>query len=200
LVSTESNDDLILQLLTSGRHDEAFGVLLNVYRGKLYHLCAAYMREPARAQDALQESLIKIWRALPQYDGRASLYTWIYTIARNQCRTESAKQAKFLPLPEHCEDGSSPGDFDEEADPQAVLMKRGDIQQLRAMVDRLPERSRRVLLLFYYEDRSVREVAKMLAMPENTVRTHLHRARAALWNQLHRRDLPPDAAQVEASR
>jgi RNA polymerase sigma-70 factor, ECF subfamily len=68
------------------------------------------------------------------------------------------------------------------------------------MVDRLPERSRRLLLLFYYEDHSVREVAKMLAMPEATVRTHLHRARATLWDQLRRRGRRPDAPRVEASR
>jgi RNA polymerase sigma-70 factor, ECF subfamily len=200
LASTESNDDLILRLLRERQHDKAFRALLEAYRDKLYHLCTACMREPARAQDALQESLIKIWRFLPKYDGRASLYTWIYTIARNQCRTENAKQPKFVSLPEHCEEGLSVENSVDETDPQAVVMKRSEIEKLRAMVDRLPERSRRVLLLFYYEDHSVREVAKMLAMPEATVRTHLHRARATLWDQLRRRGLRPDAPRVEASR
>ena len=200
MASTESNDVLILQLLREGQHDKAFSALLKAYRDKLYHLCAACMREPARAQDALQESLIKIWRFLPKYDGRASLYTWIYTIARNQCLTESAKQPKVVSLPELCEDALSVGNSVEETDPQAVVIKRSEIDQLRAMVDRLPERSRRVLLLFYYEDHSVREVAEMLAMREATVRTHLHRARAILGDQLQRRGLRPNAPRVEANR
>jgi RNA polymerase sigma factor (sigma-70 family) len=60
---------------------------------------------------------------------------------------------------------------------------------LRALVDKLPERYRRTLTLHYYEDRSVSEVAAMLAMPEGTVKTTLHRARAALTEQLRRRGL-----------
>lgn len=200
MASIESNDVLILRLSREGQHDKAFRVLLEAYRDKLHHLCAASMREPGRAQDALQESLIKIWRSLPKYDGRASLYTWIYTIARNQCRTEKRKLSKFLPVLEHCEDDSSVDDSVDEIGPQAVVMKRSVIEHLRALVDRLPERSRRVLLLFYYEDRSVCEVAKMLAMPEATVRTHLHRARATLRDQLHPRSQRPDAPRVEASR
>ena len=53
----------------------------------------------------------------------------------------------------------------------------------------LPERYRRTLTLFYYEDRSIDEVANMLGMPEGTVKTNLHRARAALTEQLRRRGL-----------
>ena len=201
MVSNEPNDALILRLLRDGQRDEAFHVLFKAYRDKLHHLCAACMRDPARAQDALQESLLKIWRSLPKYDGRASLYTWLYSIARNQCFTEGAKQRKFVPLPGECEDGAPAGSSENgPEDPLAELMKRSDIEQLRAMVDRLPERSRRVLLLFYYEEYSVREVARMLAMPETTIRTHLHRGRNALWNQLRPRDSRPGAPRVEASR
>jgi RNA polymerase sigma-70 factor, ECF subfamily len=60
---------------------------------------------------------------------------------------------------------------------------------LRKVVNELPERYRRVLTLFYYEDRSVSEVAEMLAMPEGTVKTMLFRARAQLAEELKRRGL-----------
>jgi RNA polymerase sigma-70 factor (ECF subfamily) len=60
---------------------------------------------------------------------------------------------------------------------------------LRELIGLLPERYRRTLMLFYYEDRSVSEVAGMLGMPEGTVKTNLYRARAALTEQLRRRGL-----------
>ena len=60
---------------------------------------------------------------------------------------------------------------------------------MRALVDRLPERLRRTLVLYYYEERSVGEVALMLGCPEGTVKTCLFRARAALARELKRRGL-----------
>jgi RNA polymerase sigma factor (sigma-70 family) len=71
---------------------------------------------------------------------------------------------------------------------------------LRELVDLLPERYRRTLLLFYYEDRSVSEVASMLSMPEGTVKTSLFRARAALAEQLRRRGLDDPRHWLEAGR
>jgi RNA polymerase sigma-70 factor, ECF subfamily len=199
-VSIESDNAEILQPLREGKRDAAFTALVAAYRDKLHHLCVAYMREPARAEDALQESLIRIWRFLPQYDGRASLYTWIYRLTRNQCCTELKRQPRFEPIPEEGEDSSGTDLFCNEADPEAIAVQRSDNEQLRAMVDRLPERSRRVLVLFHYEDRSVHEVAKMLGMPETTVRTHLYRARAALHDQLRRRGFRRTEQGVEATR
>jgi RNA polymerase sigma-70 factor (ECF subfamily) len=70
---------------------------------------------------------------------------------------------------------------------------------LRELVDLLPERYRRTLTLFYYEDRSVSEVARMLAMPEGTVKTNLSRARAALAEQLRRRGLSDPRQWLEMS-
>jgi RNA polymerase sigma-70 factor (ECF subfamily) len=66
-------------------------------------------------------------------------------------------------------------------------------------VDLLPERYRRTLTLFYYEDRSVSEVARMLGMPEGTVKTNLSRARAALAEQLRRRGLSDPSQWLEMS-
>jgi RNA polymerase sigma-70 factor (ECF subfamily) len=70
---------------------------------------------------------------------------------------------------------------------------------LRELVDGLPERYRRTLTLFYYHDRSVSEVARMLAMPEGTVKTNLSRARAALAEQLRRRGLSDPRHWLETS-
>jgi RNA polymerase sigma-70 factor (ECF subfamily) len=72
-------------------------------------------------------------------------------------------------------------------------------EQLRELVDLLPERLRRVLLLYYYEERSTSEVALMLGCPEGTVKTHLFRARAALAEQLKKRGLDDPGIWLEVN-
>ena len=159
------------------------------------------MREPARAEDALQEVSSRVWRFLPKYDARrGSLYGWLSSIARHQCLTELAKQSKYVPLRDGYEDGSAGERFWAMTDPLAILARRCDLEQLRAMVDRLPGPSQRALVLFHYEGRSSREVASMLGIREATLRTRLHRAREALLDQMRRQDYRPAEQRVEARR
>jgi RNA polymerase sigma-70 factor, ECF subfamily len=80
---------------------------------------------------------------------------------------------------------------DEEGDDRGAL--------LRELVDLLPERLRRTVLLYYFEDRSTKEVALMLGCPEGTVKTHLFRARAVLAEQLKRRGLDQASFWLEES-
>src|SRR6201987_1580438 len=72
-----------MELMRSGRREEAIGLLLPAFRRKVFGLAYSFLRDRESAEDVTQEVFIKIWRALPGYDGRASLSTWIYTIARN---------------------------------------------------------------------------------------------------------------------
>ena len=173
----------IVALLQSGAHERAFELLLSRYQGKVYRLCCTLLRDPSAAQDAAQESLVRIWKALASYDRRASLSTWMYAITRNRCLTaiERRRDLASLSEPEVEAEALALGGADSEPQDQFEL--------LRELVNLLPERYRRALTLFYYEERSVSEVAQMLAMPEGTVKTNLHRARAALAEQLRRRGL-----------
>jgi RNA polymerase sigma-70 factor (ECF subfamily) len=149
------------------------------------------MRDAATAQDAAQESLVRIWKALPRYDGRASLSAWIYTITRNHCLTTLGRRRESQSL-------SHP---DVKAEVEAVSAEPSELEGqsalLRALVDTLPERYRRTLTLYYDEERFIAEVAIMLAMPEGTVKTILHRARAALLEQLRRRGLDSPGSWLE---
>jgi len=175
----------VIELLQAGAHAEAFALLLPRYEGKIYRLCCTLMRDPIQAQDAAQESLVRIWRVLSRYDARASLSTWMYAITRNRCLSaierrrdlaslsDAAIESEVEALREAADEGGE--------DDQSAL--------LRGLVDELPERFRRILMLFYYEDRAVSEVAEMLGTAEGTVKATLFRARAALSEQLRRRGL-----------
>jgi len=170
-VLTES----ILEGVRAGRLDEAVAALLPQFRRKVYSLAYSYLRDRDAAEDVTQDVFIRVWRALPGYDGRASLSTWIYTIARNASLSalRSRRQQASLSDPEVLAEAEAGGrgDLTEvEADREAVLR----------LVERLPERQRQVITLFYMQDQSHEQVAAMLAMPVGTVKTLLHRARARL--------------------
>ena len=199
MAGIKPTDLRILDLLNAGQRDEAFTALFIAYRDKLHHLCAAYLRDPTMAEDALQESWLRIWRFLPKYDKRASLYTWIYQITRNQCATEFLRRPHFVSLTEDNGHNPSVGPIWGTVDPRIIVAQLNDLGQLQDLVDRLPERYRRVLVLYFYEDRSVREVAEMLGMPVGTVKTHLSRARSCLWEQLRRRGFGDGELGLEAN-
>jgi RNA polymerase sigma-70 factor, ECF subfamily len=151
--------------------NQAFERLLDEYRGKVFRLACSLLSNQAAAEDATQEIFFKIWKALPDFRGDSSISTWIYAIARNTCRTRrrtaaerrtySLDEAHAAEIPSH--------------DPPA-----GVDSDLRAAIGRLPEKYRRVLMLFYLEDRSYQQVALAMALPMGTVKTYLHRAKKEL--------------------
>lgn len=94
LPSIEPDDYRILQLLRRKQYEEAFAALRTAYKCKLHQLCVILLRDRALAEDVLQESLLRIYQALDRYDGRASLYTWMYAITRNQCCSALARRRR----------------------------------------------------------------------------------------------------------
>jgi len=194
VASAASDDGDVIELLRAEGRERAFALLLPRYERKVYRLCCALLRDPSQAQDAAQESLIRIWKALPSYDGRASLSSWIYAITRNRCLTALERRRAHQAL--------SDSDFDLESQAAPAIDTHEPAErsaQLRELVDLLPERARRALVLFYFEERSVSEVAQQLGWPEGTVKTTLFRARAALAELMRQRGLDDPSHWLEVS-
>jgi RNA polymerase sigma-70 factor, ECF subfamily len=195
-VAAAVNDDRdIIEQLRTGQRERAFEQLMERYEGKIFRLCCALLRNRQRAEDAAQESLVRIWKALERYDGRAALSTWIYAITRNRCLTAIERERST----ESLSDSELAGGIEEipASDPEPAD-EHGEL--LRELVALLPERLRRVLVLYYFEERSTSEVATMLGCPEGTVKTHLFRARAALTEQLRLRGLADPQLWLEPTR
>ena len=165
-------DDDVQHLLQARRYQEALERLLDRYEQKVFRMALTLIRDAGRAEEVTQDIFLKLWRALPGFDGRAALSTWLYTIARNTClsavRTESYR--KTSPL-------------DESSQPTVPNTALRDLA-LEQCLSRLPETQREVITLFYLEERSVADVATMLDLPEGTVKSHLHRARRALGEMM----------------
>lgn len=148
-----------------------FERVLDEYRDRVFRLAFSLLHEQAAAEDATQEIFLKIWRALPDFRGDSSLSTWIYAIARNTCltRRRSAAGHRTYSL-----DESNAAEIAAPDPPPAAD------SDLRAAIARLPEKYRRVLVLFYLEDRSYQQVALAMDLPMGTVKTYLHRAKKEL--------------------
>jgi RNA polymerase sigma-70 factor (ECF subfamily) len=131
-----------------------------------------FVKDAGRAEEVTQDVFVKLWKALPSYDGRASPGTWLFTIARNTClsavRFESYRTTFSL---------------EELGDLRGTDATFADFDLARC-IKRLPEIQRDVIMLFYFQEQSLGDVARMLRLPENTVKSHLRRARQALAGML----------------
>jgi RNA polymerase sigma-70 factor (ECF subfamily) len=166
-------DDAIIALIQAGRVGEAFERLMPAYRRRVFGLAYSLLRDRGAAEDVAQEVFVKLWQVLPRYDGRAQLSTWIYAITRNTSISAMRKRRRSLSL-------SDPLVFEEAESRSASPSAEPSDGALWREVDALPDKQRQAVTLYYQEERTVEEVAAMMGLPVNTVKTHLHRARASL--------------------
>jgi RNA polymerase sigma-70 factor, ECF subfamily len=171
-------EDDIQQRLGARQYSEAFELLLERFRDKVFRLAFSMMRNETQAEDMAQDVFVKIWKALPGYHGGASLSTWIYTITRNTCLTELKKRTTRPTISLHEPEMAATADRisalqTTDADPGAE-------RDVVALLAQLPERYRQVITLFYLEQKAYEEVAVMLGIPLGTVKTLIFRAKKEL--------------------
>lgn len=166
----------IAEHLSAGRHARAFDLIVPAYRDQVFRLAYSILKERSAAEDAAQEALVRVWKALPGFDGRAALGTWIYAITRNTCLMELRRRRPTVSF----DDPDSA-----EAAQAAAGIATGPAQDperdnLLRLLETLPRNQQEAVRLFYLEDRSYEAVAEQLAMPLGTVKNLLHRARKRL--------------------
>jgi len=161
--------------LDQKRYRDAFDRLLPEFQNKVFRLAYAMLGEAGAAEDMAQDVFIRIWRALPGYRGQSSLSAWIYAITRNACLTALRKAGMKREV-----SMEEPGvaRIAEETGLAAGGASAG-IDVLR-FLKQLPEKHQRVLRLYYLEEKSYEEVARLLEWPMGTVKVYLHRARKEL--------------------
>jgi len=168
-------DEEIRAHLDRERWQQAFDLVLKHYQTKVFHLALSILANREQAEDASQEIFLRIWRALPTYRGASQLSTWIFSIARNASLT-ALKRAASKPTVSLEEPGMLAAAEKHEGDPTSNRRT----PDLAALLQQLPEKQRQVVTLFYMEEKSYEEVARLLDMPMGTVKTHLFRARKEL--------------------
>jgi RNA polymerase sigma-70 factor (ECF subfamily) len=156
--------------------EAAFRALVERHQDLAYGLALRILRSAEDAREVAQESFVRAWLALPRFRGESSFATWLHRIVARRALDRAAvlkrRRARETPVEEAAEIAAPHGASAEEA---------ARARRMEALVrERLSDAQRVVVTLFYWEGRSVEQVAETLGMPTGTVKTHLHRARAAL--------------------
>src|SRR3954471_24462408 len=204
-------------LAAAKRGDEgAFERLVGPFRGELHAHCYRMLGSLHDAEDALQETLLRSWRALGRFEGRSSLRSWLYTIATNTCLNQIAKRPKRV-LPIDYGPASDPhtppgepvvesvwiepypdemlGIEDGYAAPDARYEQREAVElAFIAALQYLPPNQRAVLILREVLGFSAKEVADSLDTSAASVNSALQRARAAVEERV------PEQSQQETLR
>jgi RNA polymerase sigma-70 factor, ECF subfamily len=163
--------DETLMLEFQGGSREAFEQLFMRYRGPLYGYFRRRLNGDQRAEDLTQETFLAVMRAAERYEPRALVRTYLYGIAMNLLAAERRKQHRDSPA---ASPAAEPASHDA---PDAALW-------VRQALDKLDESERETLMLREYEQLSYAEIAELLKLPVNTVRSRLFRARMALKGYL----------------
>ena len=189
---TESVD--LLERLRAG-DEAAFRELFDAHHGMLVRLASSYVKSPSVAEEVAQDTWTAVIDALPAFEGRSSLKTWIARIAINRAKTRAQRDGRQVPLddeePPTTDDrfGSighfkrRPTNFES---PESLLSNR----QVREAIDRclegLPEQQRAIVTLRDLEGWSSEEVCNVLGLSESNQRVLLHRGRGRLREALER--------------
>jgi|WetSurMetagenome_2_1015567.scaffolds.fasta_scaffold30639_5 RNA polymerase sigma-70 factor, ECF subfamily len=170
-----------LQIAAAARRGEtaAFRELYDAYRDRIWSLVLYSVGDPLQAQDVLQTIFLKAYRGLPGFRGESGLFTWLYRIARNECRNSLRRR----PAP-HMSLDAILGSRDEIEPAGAADAAETSRLLLRDAVSRLPAKMREVLVLRYVEGLSYDEISRTLGCAPGTVASRLNRALAELGDRL----------------
>lgn len=166
--------------------NRAFDLLVERHAGRLYRLARRLGLSPEDAADAVQETFLAAYRALPSFDFAYQFSTWVTRILLNRAsnirRALSRARRLFVsresPIPEEHQCASTGGS------PERLAEQRDLEGALRRALSKLPEAQRTVFILFELEGYKTREIAEILDIPEGTVTSRLHHARRLLRGEL----------------
>jgi len=164
----ETDDQLVLAYQQGSR--EAFRELFERYRDPVYGFFRRRLGNPARAEELAQECFLALLQNASRYEPRASFRSYLYGIAMNMVFAERRKSGREI----------------SEAEPPERRIEDGleSALWIRRALEQLERDDREILMLREYEQLSYAEIAGMLRLPVNTVRSRLFRARLALKEQL----------------
>jgi RNA polymerase sigma-70 factor (ECF subfamily) len=158
---------------------ELFAHFLNRYSRLVYSLVVQMVSSPEDAEELVQDIFLKAFRALDKFRGHSSFSTWLYRIAYNQAVSATRKQKnEYLCIDENtiCRIP------DEEAEQFLCLSDNEErILELTRAIDRLSVEEKALITLFYYEDKTIDELAIILGLSQTNIKVRLHRVRKKLY-------------------
>lgn len=167
-----SSEDRLLRRIAEGDR-EAFMELYELYADRLFIYCRRMLKDPDRAKDALQNSLIKIYERAAQYQEPSNAGAWIYRLTRNVCIDMMRSEKEFDELDET----TLPPQSDR---PRDVMLQ----EALTSEIEGLPPIYREAVLLRDVQGHSYKEIAAIVDAPLSTVKFRIFKAREILRERL----------------
>jgi RNA polymerase sigma-70 factor, ECF subfamily len=190
-----TTDQRLLLAAAQAGDERAFRQLVEPYRHALEVHCYRMLGSVHEAEDLVQETLLRAWRALERFEPRAQLQTWLYRIATNACLDELERRPRrpepIDPFPDLALDETTASTYDPAA--RYALREGMELALLRA-IQELPGRQRAVLIFRDVLGWTAPEVAELLESTVASVNSALQRARATIDGQLPAPALAPGSA------
>ncbi len=161
------------------RDREAFRVLYEAYKDRVYSIAFHYCGEETAARDVAQDVFVKLYAVLPQFRGDSDFNTWLYRLVANACMDEHRKRRRWLPLEEEALLKPSPAESQEQSAMRSELAA-----SVGAAVGELDPRFRLPVLLRYLQGLSYDQIAGALGCSKGTVASRLNRAHKLLARRL----------------
>ena len=171
-----------------GGEQSLYELLMRRHNQRLYRVIRSVVRDDAEAEDVLQDTWVRVYEHLNQFEERATFATWVTRIAFHEALARVRKSKRWTPVED--ETGGILPAVERETQgetPEAEAM-RGELNEiLQSAVDALPDGYRTVFMLRAVEQLSTFDTAESLGLSEEAVKTRLHRARALLRRGLEDR-------------
>ena len=188
-VRTEREYDQLLVERVQAGDKRAFDVLVSKYQRRLMRLVSRLVHDPAEAEDVVQETFIKAYRALRHFRGDAAFYTWLYRIGINTAKNYLVTQGRRA-VTSSDTDAEQAESFDDgnklrdNNTPESVLASKQIAATVNAAMDVLPIELRTAIVLREIEGLSYEEISEIMACPIGTVRSRIFRAREVIADKL----------------
>ncbi len=167
-------DELLISRIARGDR-LAMQVLFARHHVRIYRFVLRLMRDEMAAEDVISEVFLDVWRQASRFEGRSAVSTWLIAIARFKALSVLRKRREA-----ELDDETAHSIEDTSDDPERAVQKLDKGEKLRECLTALSPEHREIIDLVYYHEKSVQEVAQIVGIPENTVKTRMFYARKKL--------------------
>jgi len=168
-----SDEALIVRVATGDK--VAMQVLFARHHVRVYRFVLRLVRDQTLAEDLISEVFLDVWRQAGRFEARSAVSTWLLAIARYKALSALRRKPEEELDEEAAAAIEDPGDS-----PEVALEKKDKSAILRQCLTKLSAEHREIIDLVYYHEKSVEEVAEIVGIPENTVKTRMFYARKKL--------------------
>jgi RNA polymerase sigma-70 factor (ECF subfamily) len=181
------NEEMALVLQAQQGSEDAFTRLVEQYQTPVYNLCYRMLGEIEYAEDAAQESFLRVYRNLARYDRQRSFATWLLSITAHYC-IDCLRRRRFtmISIDAERDDDERPMEFPDVSalNPEQETVRTEEQAMLQRVLQQLDATDRAAVILRYWYDFSEIEIAQSLSLTVSAVKSRLHRARKELARRM----------------